>query len=249
MGAGAEALKYRFQWTFPIVFSPHDPNVLYVAGNRVFRSTDEGTSWEVVSPDLTRNDPEQARAVRRADHAATTPAPRSTARSSPSPSRRTSAGVLWAGTDDGLVHLSRDGGKTWQNDHAAATCPEWALISIIEPSPHDAGTAYLAATRYKLDDTAPYLFKTERLRPDLDARSRTASRTTTSRASIREDPERPGLLYAGTETGIYVSFDDGGNWQRLRRQPAGRAGPRPDHQGRATSSSRRTAARSGSWTT
>ena len=137
-GVGAESLKYRFQWTFPIFFSPHDPNVLYVAGNRVFRSTDEGTSWEVDQPGPDPQRPGQARALRRADH------PRQHRRRGllhdlrPRRVAARARACFWAGTDDGLVHLSRDGGKTWQNV-TPPDLPEWALISIIEPSPHDAG--------------------------------------------------------------------------------------------------------------
>ena len=213
MGTPPAEHRYRFQWTFPVFYSRWDPRELWIAGNRVFRSVDEGQSWEIVSPDLTRNDP---------------------AKLGPSggPITRDNTGaevyctifalvespherdVLWAGTDDGLVHLSRDRGRTWQ----AVTppdLPEWALISVIEPSPHDAGTCYVAATRYKLDDTRPYLYKTSDY-------GRTWTRITGNLPEgeitrvVREDPSRRGLLYCGTETGVWVSLDDGGAWQRLR---------------------------------
>jgi photosystem II stability/assembly factor-like uncharacterized protein len=212
-GVGAESLKYRFQWTFPIELSPHDDDVLYVCSNHVHRSRDEGTSWEVISPDLTRNDPDRlgpsGGPITADNSGAEIYCTIFAFRESPH-----EAGVFWAGSDDGLVHLSRDGGASWQNV-TPPELPEWALISIIEPSPHDAATAYVAATRYKLDDTAPYLFKTN----DYGA---TWTRITSGIPSealtrvIREDPNRRGLLYAGTETGIYLSFDDGVNWQAFQ---------------------------------
>src|SRR5205823_5385384 len=149
---GAIDLKYRFQWTFPIFFSRHDPDALYVAGNRIFRSTDLGTTWEAISPDLTRDDPAKLQAsggpITRDNTGAEVYCTIFALVESPH-----QPGVLWAGTDDGLVHLSRDGGKTWENiTPPADLLPEWALISIVEPSPHDPATAYVAATRYKHDD-------------------------------------------------------------------------------------------------
>jgi photosystem II stability/assembly factor-like uncharacterized protein len=211
-GAGAKDLPYRFQWTFPIEVSPHDPAALYVCSNHAHRSTDEGATWEVISPDLTRNDPstlDPSGGPITADNSGaeiygTIFAFRE------SPHER---GVFWAGSDDGLVHLSRDGGATWQNV-TPPDLPEWALVSIIEPSPHDPATAYLAATRYKLDDSRPYLFKTN----DYGA---TWTRITGGIPDeeftrvIRADPVRRGLLFAGTETGLYVCFDDGAHWQRF----------------------------------
>ena len=212
-GWGAKDQKYRFQWTYPILLSPHDPNVLYVTGNHVFRSTDEGSSWEIISPDLTRNDPTRM-------EPSGGPVTRDNAGTefyctifafAESPIKR---GLFWAGSDDGLVHISQDGGKTWKNI-TPPQLPEWALISIIEPSPHDPATAYVAATRYKLDDFQPYLYKTN----DYGA---TWTKITTGIAEndftrvIREDPVRRGLLYAGTETGIHISFDDGEHWQPLQ---------------------------------
>lgn len=211
-GVGAEVLKYRLQWTFPIMFSPHAPHDLYVAGNVLFRSSDLGSSFEVVSPDLTRNDPEKLKAsggpITRDNTGAEVYCTIFALAESPR-----KKGTLWAGSDDGLVHLSEDGGKTWKNV-TPPDLPEWALISIIEVSPHEEGTVYVAATRYKHDDTKPYLFKTN---------DNGATWTTITNGipaddftrTIREDPNRRGLLYAGTETGIYVSFDDGGHWRRL----------------------------------
>jgi photosystem II stability/assembly factor-like uncharacterized protein len=212
-GWGAKDQKYRFQWTFPILLSPHDPHVLYVTGNHVFRSTDEGSSWDIISPDLTRNDitkmePSGGPVTR--DNTGTEFYCTIFAFAE-SPIER---GLFWAGSDDGLIHISQDGGITWKNI-TPAELPEWALISIIEPSPHDPATAYVAATRYKWDDFQPYLYKTN----DYGA---TWTKITTGIAEndftrvIREDPVRRGLLYAGTETGVHVSFDDGAHWQSLR---------------------------------
>jgi len=212
-GWGAKDQKYRFQWTAPTVLSPHDPNILYTTGNYVFRSTDEGNSWQILSPDLTRNDVTTLEASggpltkdnTGAEYYGTIFA------FAESPLER---GLFWAGSDDGLIHISRDGGETWQNV-TPKELPEWALISIIEPSPHDPATAYVAATRYKLDDFQPYLFKTHdygqtwtKIVTGIDAHDFTRV--------IREDPVRQGLLYAGTETGIHVSFDDGEHWQSLQ---------------------------------
>ena len=212
-GWGAKDQKYRFQWTFPILLSPHDPNVLYVTGNHVFRSTDEGNSWQIISPDLTRND------VTKMEASGGPPTRDNTGTEcyctifafAESPLKR---GLFWAGSDDGLLHISQDGGETWRNI-TPPDLPEWALVSIIEPSPHDPATAYVAANRYKLDDFHPYLYKTN----DYGA---TWTKITTGIAendftrAIREDPVRRGLLYAGTETGVHVSFDDGEHWQSLR---------------------------------
>ena len=212
MGEGADSLKYRFQWTFPIEISPHDPNVLYVTGNHVFRSTDEGASWNVISPDLTRDDPSKQTSsggpITKDNTGAEVYNTIFAFRESPH-----RQGLFWAGSDDGLVHLSTDGGQTWE-DITPSQLPEWALVSMIELSPHDAGTAYLAATRYKLDDCRPYLFRTRDYGKTWEAITAGIPDQDFTRA-IRVDPAQPGLLYAGTETGLYVSFDDGGEWARL----------------------------------
>jgi photosystem II stability/assembly factor-like uncharacterized protein len=213
MGAGADSLKYRFQWTFPVEFSPHEENTLYICSNMVHRSTDDGTSWETISPDLTRNDP-----ARLGPSGGPITADNSGAEIyctifafRESPHER---GVFWAGSDDGLIHISRDGGKSWHNV-TPPDLPEWAMISIIEPSPHDAATAYVAATCYKSDDTHPYLYRTA----DYGA---TWTRITGGIAEdeftrvIRADPARLGLLYCGTERGLLISFDDGVSWQRFQ---------------------------------
>ena len=204
--------------TFPIRFSPHDANVLYAGGNRLFRSTDEGQSWKPISPDLTRADPDKlgpsggpiTRDTSGAEHYCCLYA---FAESPHEP------GVLWTGSDDGLVHLSRDGGQSWRNV-TPPSLPEWAFVRTVEPSPHDPATLYLAATRYKLDDNAPYLFKTA----DYGESWQSITGESGDGAIpgddfvrvIRADPGCPGLLYAGTETGLYVSLDDGARWRRWR---------------------------------
>ena len=211
-GVGSEGLKYRFQWTFPIMFSRHNPDLLYVASNCLHLSTDLGASFEAISPDLSRDDPDKLRAsggpiTRDNTGAEVYCTIFALAESHHEP------GVLWAGTDDGLVHISDDGGREWE-EITPPDLPGWALISIIDPSPHQAGAAYLAATRYKLDDTRPYLYKTSDHGKTWKAITNGIPDHEFTRV-IREDPGRRGLLYAGTETGLYISFDDGENWQRM----------------------------------
>ena len=211
-GVGAEGLKERFQWTFPIFWSPHDPNLLYVAGNRVHRSADGGGSFEAISGDLTRNDPTKlgpsGGPITRDNTGAEVYCTIFALVESP-----LRQGLLWAGTDDGLVHVSHDGGASWR-EVTPPDLPEWALISVIEASPHEAGGAYVAATRYKLDDTRPYLFKTVDFGESWTAIVDGIADDDFTRV-IREDPQRRGLLYAGTETGLYASLDDGASWRRL----------------------------------
>jgi photosystem II stability/assembly factor-like uncharacterized protein len=209
---GADTLRYRFQWTFPIELSPHDPDVLYVASNHLHRSTDQGMSWETFTPDLTRNDPEKIKASGGPLTKDNTGAEAyctifAFKESSHQP------GLFWIGTDDGLVKISRDHGESW-TDITPPDLPEWALISIIDLSVHDAGTAYLAATRYKLGDLTPYLYKTTDYGESWTRITGGIPDHEFTRV-IREDPNQRGLLFAGTETSIYVSFDDGVNWQRL----------------------------------
>lgn len=212
MGSGAEDLKYRFQWTYPIFYSRHEEDTLYVAGNHVFRSTDDGMTWEVVSDDLTRNDPSKLGPSGGPITKDNTGAEAYCTIFALAESIQ-EAGTLWAGTDDGLVKISKDRGKTW-TDITPPDLPEWALISIIDPSPHDPATAYVAATRYKLDDTQPYLFKTNDYGKTWTKITRGIPDGEFTR-TIREDPAQKGLLFAGTETGIYVSFNDGESWERM----------------------------------
>jgi photosystem II stability/assembly factor-like uncharacterized protein len=214
IGWPAQDLKYRFQWTFPILLSPHDPNILYAAAQVVFRSEDEGQSWTVISPDLTRHDPATLGSSggpitqdnTSVEYYGTVFA------LAESPIRR---GLLWAGSDDGLVHLSIDGGATWTNV-TPPDLPEWALISIIEPSPHDPAAAYLAATRYKLDDFSPYLYVTRDYGEHWTRIDAGIPRTEFTRV-IREDPKKPGLLVAGTEQGLWLSLDAGAHWMPFRQ--------------------------------
>jgi photosystem II stability/assembly factor-like uncharacterized protein len=215
MGSGADVLKYRFQWNFPILFSPHDPNKLYLGANVLFMSMDEGSSWQIISPDLTRNDKtKQASSggpITKDNTSVEYYATIFTVMESP-----VQAGTIWTGSDDGLVQLSRDGGKNWSNVTPPANImPEWIQINSIEASPHDAGTAYVAATMYKWDDNKPYLYRTTDYGKTWKKITNGIPDTTFTRV-IREDPNKRGLLYAGTETGMYVSFDNGEHWQSLQ---------------------------------
>jgi photosystem II stability/assembly factor-like uncharacterized protein len=212
-GEGAGQHKYRFAWTYPIVISPHDANTMYAAGNIVFKTTNEGQSWEPISPDLTRADPETLQPTggpinRDAVGAETYATVYAFAESPHEP------GVLWAGSDDGLVHISRDAGANWSNI-TPSDLPERALISMIELSPHDPATAYIAATRYKLDDYEPYLYKTTDYGQTWKKITGGIREDDFTRV-IREDPGRRDLLYAGTETGLYISLDGGVNWQSFQ---------------------------------
>ena len=214
MGHDAKDAKYRFQWTFPIVISPHDPNTLYVGSSVIFKSTDEGGSWTAISPDLTRHDPATLGAsggpITKDQTSVEYYATVFTIAESP-----LERGVIWGGSDDGLIQVTRDAGATWANV-TPKDLPEWARFSMIEASAHAKGTAYFAANRFQLNDYTPYLYKTS------DYGKSWTKITTGIAASeftrvIREDPVRAGLLYAGTERGVWVSFDDGAHWQRLQR--------------------------------
>jgi photosystem II stability/assembly factor-like uncharacterized protein len=213
IGWAAADVKHRFQWTEPIAFSPHDPKTLYFAGEVLFKTTDAGMSWSIISPDLTRNDKQKQQ-------------------SSGGPITKDNTGVevydtifsvvespvqedlIWAGTDDGLIQLTRDGGQHWENVTPKAM-PEWGTVSMIEASPSDAGTAYVAVERHKMDDFAPYVFKTSDF-------GKTWSKLTNGLPAndyvhaVRVDPRRAGLLFAGTEAGVYISFNDGADWQPLQ---------------------------------
>ncbi len=212
-GRGAGEHKYRFAWTYPIVISPHDPNVLYVAGNMIFKTTNEGQSWQPISPDLTRADPDKllpsGGPINRDAVGAEVYATVFAFAESPH-----EPGVFWAGSDDGLMHISRDGARSW-TAITPPELPEWTLISMIEPSLYDPATAYVAATRYKLDDYHPYLYKTNDYGQTWQTITNGIPENDFTRV-IREDPSRRGLLYVGTETGLYISFDDGAVWQRFQ---------------------------------
>jgi photosystem II stability/assembly factor-like uncharacterized protein len=213
MGAGAAGLKHRFQWTAPILISPNDPNVLYHGGEAVFKTTDGGMSWTAISEDLTRNDKtkQQSSGGPLTKDNTSVEYYDTVFALAESPVEK---GVIWAGTDDGLVHVTRDSGQHWANV-TAKEFGEWSLISIIDASPHTAGAAYAAIDRHKLDDYKPYAFRTTDY-----GKSWTKITTGLPENSyvhaVREDPKRKGLLFAGTENGIYVSFDDGGHWQPLK---------------------------------
>jgi photosystem II stability/assembly factor-like uncharacterized protein len=215
IGEPSARRKYRFQWTYPIVFSPHDPSTLYATAQVVFRSRDEGMSWDIISPDLTRNDPSKQAAsggpITKDNTGVETYNTIFTFAESP-----VEQGVLWSGSDCGLVHVSRDAGKTWQNvTPLAKDLPELALCSMIDASPFDKGTAYLAANRYKLDDQKPYIFKTTDYGKTWIKLTNGIPEGAFVRV-VREDPNKRGLLYAGTETGVYVSFNGGTAWQPLQ---------------------------------
>ena len=215
MGAGADVLKYRFQWNFPLLFSPHDPNKLYTAANVLFMSMDEGSSWQIISPDLTRNDKTKQGAsggpITKDNTSVEYYATIFAVMESP-----VQAGTIWTGSDDGLVQITRDGGKNWSNVTPSSNImPEWIQINSIEASPHDPGTAYVAATMYKWDDNKPYLYRTSDYGKTWKKITNGIPDTTFTRV-IREDPNKRGLLYAGTETGMYVSFDNGDRWQSMQ---------------------------------
>ncbi len=210
IGRGGKDLKYRFQWNAPIVFSPHDPNTLYHAAQVLLRSRDEGQSWEEISPDLTRNDKsKQGKSggpITHDDTGIEVYDTIFTVEESP-----VEKNVIWAGTDDGLVQLTRDGGKNWQNVTPRGI-PDWIRINSLDVSPRDKGTCYVAATMYQFDDFRPYLYKTKDYGKTWTKIDRGIPENAFTRV-VREDPEKDGLLYAGTELGLFVSFDDGGNWQ------------------------------------
>ncbi len=210
MGYGAEGMKYRFQWNFPIMFSKHDPKKLYTFSNHVHLSTNEGQSWQLLSEDLTRNDPDKLVSsggpITQDNTGVEYYCTIFAANESP-----LKEGLLWVGSDDGLIHVSRDGGTNWENV-TPGNMPEWNMINSIEPSAFDEGTCYVAATRYKLGDFQPYLYKTADYGKTWTKITNGIKEEHFTRV-IREDPKQKGLLYAGTETGMYISFNDGANWK------------------------------------
>jgi photosystem II stability/assembly factor-like uncharacterized protein len=213
MGAGAANIVHRFQWTFPIAVSPHDPNTWYIGGEVVFKSTDRGTTWTPISKDLTRNDKAKQ---------ASSGGPITQDNTSveyydtvfciaESPVMK---GEIWAGTDDGKVHLTRDGGQTW-TDVTPKGIPEWIKVSIVDPSPVEDGTAYIALDAQKLDGVTPYLYRTSDFGKSWTKIVNGIPEGAFTH-SIKADTKKKGLLFVGTEFGVYISFDDGARWQSLR---------------------------------
>ena len=214
MGHGAEGMKYRFQWNFPIFFSPHNTKRLYTASNVLHMTMDEGQSWEIISPDLTRNDPTKLGSS-----------------GGPITQDNTSVeyyctifaatesyheeGVIWTGSDDGLIHVTRDAGKNWKNV-TPPNMPEWMMINSIEINPFEKGGVYVAGTKYKLGDFKPYLYMTTDYGATWKEITKGIANNHFTRV-VRADPERKGLLYAGTETGMYLSFDNGSSWKPFQQ--------------------------------
>ncbi len=213
MGYGAEGMKYRFQWNFPIIFSKHDPKKLYTFSNHVHMSTNEGQSWELLSGDLTRNDQDRLVSsggpITQDNTGVEYYCTLFAANESP-----LKEGLMWVGSDDGLIHLTKDGGQNWENVTPTGM-PEWMMINSVEPSAFDEGTCYVAGTRYKLGDFTPYLYKTTDYGKTWTKITRGIEAEHFTRV-VREDPKRKGLLYAGTETGMYISFNDGASWEKFQ---------------------------------
>jgi photosystem II stability/assembly factor-like uncharacterized protein len=210
MGAGADVLKYRFQWNFPIFFSPHNPKRLYSAGNVLFVTENEGQSWEQISPDLTTNDKSKqgpsGGPITKDNTSVEYYSTIFTAAESPY-----EKDLLWTGSDDGLIHVSRDGGKAWTNV-TPKDAPKWMMWNSIDADPFTKGGAYVVGTRYKSDDFTPYIYKTEDYGKNWKLITNGIDRMHFTRV-VRADPKRAGLLYAGTEYGMYISFDDGTSWR------------------------------------
>ncbi len=214
MGHGAEDFKYRFQWNFPIFFSPNNKKRLYAASNHLHVTENEGQSWKLISPDLTRNDPE-------------------TLKSSGGPITQDNTGVeyygtifaatespyepglIWTGSDDGLVHVSKNNGDSWDNV-TPKKMPEWMMINCIEVDPFTKGGAYIVGTKYKSGDYKPYIYKTENYGKSWKLIVDGIGNEDFTRA-LRADPKRKGLLYAGTERGMYISFNDGKDWESFQQ--------------------------------
>jgi len=205
-------LKYRANWNSPVLVSPHNPNVIYYGSQFMMKSSDRGVTWEVLSADLTRNDKE---------HQGKGGIPISNEQITAESYNNlftieeslVKEGVIWVGSDDGLVHVTQDGGKLWTNVTPKGL--KEAIINVVEPSPHDAATAYIAVAGYKLNDFTPQIYKTNNYGKSWVKIVNGIPNNTFAR-SVREDPDRKGLLYAGTETGVFVSFDDGANWHSLQ---------------------------------
>ncbi|MFV8351604.1 glycosyl hydrolase [Flavobacterium sp. XS2P14] len=214
IGAPSSAKKYRFQWTYPIVFSPHNPKRMYVTSQVVHVTEDQGHSFEIISPDLSRNDPkttgETGGPITKDQTGAEVYATIFTLSESP-----LEKGVIWTGSDDGLVHITKNDGAKWENISLPTTLlPDFSLISMIHTSEHEKGKAYLTANKYMYGDRTPYMFKTVDYGKSWTKITNGIPSDEYCRV-LREDPNKPGLLFAGTERGVYVSFNDGDSWQKL----------------------------------
>lgn len=215
MGHTSAMKKYRFQWTYPIVFSPHNPQKLYVTSQYVHISTDEGQSWKVISPDLSRNDPKTTGNTGGPITLDQTGAEIYATVYSLAESK-TEPGLIWTGSDDGLIHVTKDNGANWENvSIPTSLLPDFAMISIIHPSETVKGKVYVAATRYMSGDRKPYLFKSTDYGKSWTQINDGIPADEYTRV-MREDPNMPGLLYAGTERGIYYSTNDGSSWESLK---------------------------------
>jgi photosystem II stability/assembly factor-like uncharacterized protein len=214
-GHGASFPRYRFQWTAPIAVSPHDPRTVYHGGNVLFRTQDGGQTWTPISGDLTRDDETKQRWSGGPITGDNTGAEYYDTIFAVAESPR-EKGLIWVGTDDGLVHVTHDGGKTWTNLTAnVAGLPEWGTVAAIEPSPFDAAVAYLVVDAHRLDDPRPYLWKTADYGKTWKSLAAGLPKTVYLHA-VREDPAKRGLLYVGTDKGVSYSPDDGATWKELR---------------------------------
>ena len=214
-GSGVEVMKYRFNWNFPVIFSPHDSKKLYAGSNYLHQTTNEGQSWEVISPDLTRGLPETMKSSgglitqdnTGAEFYANIFVIQESAREK---------GVIWVGSDDGLIHISKDNGSSWMNvTPPESLSPKLNMINSIDVSPFKDGTAYVAATSYKFGDYTPYLYKTSNYGETWELITNGINSNYYTRV-IRSDKVVEGLLYAGTEWGMFISFDDGNSWQSFQ---------------------------------
>ena len=213
MGAGAEVMKYRFQWNHPIFFSPHNPKKLYTAGNHLFSSENEGATWNMLSPDLTTDDKTKQKSsggpITQDNTSVEYYCTIFTAAESP-----VEKDLLWTGSDDGLINVSKDGGKTWTNV-TPKDAPKWIMWNRVEVDPIRKGTAYFAGTRYKLDDFAPYIYKTTDYGATWTKITNGIDPMHFTRAIVAS-PRKAGVLFAGTEYGLYVSINDGASWERFQ---------------------------------
>lgn len=210
LGGGADVMKYRFQWNFPIFFSPHNPKKLYAAGNVLFATENEGASWTALGGDLTTNDKNRQRSsggpITKDNTGVEVYCTIFTACESP-----LEKDLLWTGSDDGLIHVSKDGGNTWENV-TPKEAGQWMMWNCVEADPFKRGAAYFVGTKYKSDDFAPYIFKTEDYGKTWKRINNGIAANHFTRC-LRADTKVPGLLYAGTEYGMYVSYNDGQSWK------------------------------------